>query len=171
MKQDVDVVMKSCGETKDDLFFMNEAFKQAQKALAINEVPVGCVIVLDGKIVARGYNKREKNNLSTNHAEIITINKACKKLNSWRLEDCTLYVTLEPCVMCAGAIIQSRIKRVVYGALDYRFGAHKSITNLFDLKLNHKVDVTGGILEEKCSKIITDFFSSLRIKKSIEKQK
>jgi tRNA(adenine34) deaminase len=150
---------------------MKEALKQAQKALAIDEVPVGCVITLNDKIIARGYNKREKDNLSTNHAEIITINKACKKLNSWRLEDCTLYVTLEPCVMCAGAIIQSRIKRVVYGALDYRFGAHQSITNLFELKMNHKVDVKSGVLEEECSKIITDFFSALRIKKSIEKQK
>ena len=170
MNQDVDVVMKSCGVNKDE-YYMREALKQAQKALAIDEVPVGCVIVLDNQIIARGYNKREKDNLSTAHAEIITINKACKRLNSWRLEDCTLYVTLEPCVMCAGAIIQSRIKRVVYGALDYRFGAHKSITNLFDVKLNHKVEVEGGILEEECSKIITDFFSNLRFKKSIEKQK
>jgi tRNA(adenine34) deaminase len=171
MKLDVDVVMKSCGVINKDEYFMREALKQANKALAIDEVPVGCVIVLNDKIIARGYNKREKENLSTNHAEIITINKACKKLNSWRLEDCTMYVTLEPCVMCAGAIIQSRFKRVVYGALDYRFGAHQSITNLFDLKLNHKVEVTSGILEEECSKIITNFFSSLRIKKSIEKQK
>ena len=171
MKQDVDVVMKSCGVINKDVYFMKEALKQAQKALAIDEVPVGCVITLNDKIIARGYNKREKDNLSTNHAEIITINKACKKLDSWRLEDCTLYVTLEPCVMCAGAIIQSRIKRVVYGALDYRFGAHQSITNLFELKMNHKVDVKSGVLEEECSKIITDFFSALRIKKSIEKQK
>jgi tRNA(adenine34) deaminase len=171
MKQDVDVVMKSCGVNNKDVHFMKEALKQAQKALSIDEVPVGCVITLNDKIIARGYNKREKDNLSTNHAEIITINKACKKLNSWRLEDCTLYVTLEPCVMCAGAIIQSRIKRVVYGALDYRFGAHQSITNLFDLKLNHKVEVKSGVLEEECSKMITDFFSALRMKKSIEKQK
>ena len=171
MKLDVDVVMKSYGVNNKDEYYMREALKQANKALAINEVPVGCVIVLNDKIIARGYNKREKENLSTNHAEIITINKACKKLNSWRLEDCTMYVTLEPCVMCAGAIIQSRVKKVVYGALDYRFGAHQSITNLFELKLNHKVEVVGGILEEECSKIITDFFSSLRIKKSIEKQK
>ena len=171
MKLDVDVVMKSYGVNNKDEYFMMEALKQANKALAIDEVPVGCVITLNDKIIARGYNKREKEKLSTNHAEIITINKACKKLNSWRLEDCTMYVTLEPCVMCAGAIIQSRIKRVVYGALDYRFGAHKSITNMFELKLNHKVEVEGGILEEDCSKIITDFFSALRIKKSIEKQK
>ena len=171
MKQDVDAVMKSYGVNNKDEHFMREALKQANKALAIDEVPVGCVITLDDKIIARGYNMREKEKLSTNHAEIITINKACKKLNSWRLEDCTMYVTLEPCVMCAGAIIQSRVKRVVYGALDYRFGAHQSITNLFDLKLNHKVEVVGGILENECSKIITDFFSALRVKKSIEKQK
>lgn len=165
MKQDVDVVMKSYGVINKDIYYMKEALKQAQKALLIDEVPVGCVIVLNDKIIARGYNKREKNQLSTNHAEIITINKACKKLNSWRLEDCTLYVTLEPCVMCAGAIIQSRVKRVVYGALDYRFGAHKSITNMFELKLNHKVEIDGGILEEECSKIISDFFLELRKKK------
>ena len=171
MKLDVDAAMKSYGVSNKDEFFMREALKQAKKALAIDEVPVGCVITLGDEIIARGYNKREKDNLSTNHAEIITINKACKKLNSWRLEDCTLYVTLEPCVMCAGAIIQSRIKRVVYGALDYRFGAHQSITNLFDIKFNHKVEVESGILQEECSKIITDFFSALRMKKSIEKQK
>lgn len=165
MKQDVDVVMKSYGVINKDIYYMKEALKQAQKAMLIDEVPVGCVIVLNDKIIARGYNKREKNQLSTNHAEIITINKACKKLNSWRLEDCTLYVTLEPCVMCAGAIIQSRIKRVVYGALDYRFGAHKSITNMFELKLNHKVEINGGILEEECSKMISDFFFELRKKK------
>ena len=171
MKQDADAVMKFYGVNNKDEFFMKEALKQAKKAYDINEVPIGCVITLDDKIIARGYNKREKDNLSTNHAEIITINKACKKLNSWRLEDCTLYVTLEPCVMCAGAIIQSRIKRVVYGAVDYRFGAHQSITNLFDIQLNHKVEVESGILQEECSKIITDFFSALRMKKSIEKQK
>lgn len=171
MKQDVDVVMKSCGVNNKDEHYMKEALKQAKKALAIDEVPVGCVIVLNDEIIARGYNKREKDNLSTAHAEMIAITKACKKLNSWRLEDCVMYVTLEPCVMCAGAIIQSRIKKVVYGALDYRFGAHISVTNLFDVKLNHKVEVKGGILEEECSKIITKFFSDLRLKKSIEKQK
>ena len=145
-----------------DLKYMREALKEANKAKAINEVPVGCVIVYNDKIIARGHNKRETANLSTAHAEIIAINKACKKLNSWRLEDCTLYVTLEPCLMCSGAIIQSRIPRVVYGAYDYRFGAHKSLINLFDVKVNHTVSVTPGILEEECSKIIKDFFMSLR---------
>ena len=154
----------------NDIKYMREALKEAQKALAIEEVPVGCVIVYNDKIIARGYNKRETANLSTAHAEVITINKACKKLNSWRLEDCTLYVTLEPCVMCAGAIIQSRIPRVVYGAYDYRFGAHKSLINLFDVKMNHTVSLTSGVLEEECSKIIKDFFNDLRAKNSIEKK-
>jgi len=147
---------------RNDSYYINLAYKEALKALAIDEVPIGAVIVLDGKVIARGYNKRETKNNSLAHAEIVAINKACKKLNSWRLEDATLYVTLEPCAMCAGAIIQSRIKRVVYGAYDYRFGAHKSIINLFDVKFNHMVDVVGGIEEEKCSKLIKDFFKNLR---------
>lgn len=154
----------------NDIKYMREALKEAKKALAIDEVPVGCVIVYNDKIIARGYNKRESSNLSTAHAEIITINKACKKLNSWRLENCTMYVTLEPCLMCSGAIIQSRIPRVVYGAYDYRFGAHKSLINLFDIKTNHTVSIVPGVLEEECSKIISDFFSDLRVKNSIEKK-
>ncbi len=154
----------------NDIKYMREALKEAKKALAIDEVPVGCVIVYNDKIIARDYNKRESSNLSTAHAEIITINKACKKLNSWRLENCTMYVTLEPCLMCSGAIIQSRIPRVVYGAYDYRFGAHKSLINLFDIKTNHTVSIVPGVLEEECSKIISDFFSDLRVKNSIEKK-
>ncbi len=147
---------------RNDSYYINLAYKEALKALAIDEVPIGAVIVLDGKVIARGYNKRETKNNALAHAEIVAINKACKKLNSWRLEDATLYVTLEPCAMCAGAIIQSRIKNVVYGAYDYRFGAHKSIINLFDVKFNHMVNVKGGVEEEKCSKLIKDFFKQLR---------
>lgn len=150
---------------RNDEYYMRQALKEALKADKIDEVPIGCVIVLDGKIIARGYNKREKLENSLAHAEIVAINKACKKINSWRLEDATMYITLEPCVMCSGAIIQSRIKKVIYGAYDYRFGAHKSIINLFDVKFNHQVDIKGGLLEEECSNLIKDFFKRLRVEK------
>ena len=151
-----------------EIYDMKYALKEAKKAYEIGEIPVGCVIVYNDKIIARAYNKRENNNISTAHAEILAINKACKKLNSWRLEDCDIYITLEPCAMCAGAIIQSRIKNCYYGAYDYRFGAHKSIINLFDVKFNHNVNIYGGILEDECSKIIKDFFKELRNLKFVE---
>lgn len=149
-----------------DIKYMREALKEAKKAYKINEIPVGCVIVLNDKIIARGYNKRESNNQATDHAEIIAIRKASKKLNSWRLDECKMYITLEPCVMCSGAIIQSRIKGVIYGAKDYRFGCHDSIINLFDVDFNHKVNIKGSILEEECSKLISNFFKELREKKN-----
>ena len=145
---------------------MKKAIEEAKKAYSIDEVPIGCVIVYDGKIIARAHNEREKKQSSLAHAEILAISKACKKLNSWRLEDCTMYITLEPCAMCSGAIIQSRIPKVIYGAYDYRFGAHKSITNLFDVKFNHEVDIEGGLLEDECKTLITSFFKELRMKKS-----
>ena len=145
-----------------DIKYMKEAIKEAKKAYLKKEVPIGCVIVYNDKIIARGHNERETKNSSLAHAEVIAIKKACKKLESWRLEDATMYITLEPCCMCGGAIIQSRIKRVVYGALDYRFGVHKSIMNLFDVPFNHKVNIDGGVLEEECSKMISDFFKELR---------
>ena len=141
---------------------MNEALKEAKKALLLKEVPVGAVIVYNDKIIARAYNKRETLNRSTAHAEILAIEKASKKLESWRLEDCIMYITLEPCLMCSGAIIQSRIKKVIYGALDPRFGTHVSKINLFDVKFNHTVDIQGGILKDECSNIIKDFFKDLR---------
>ena len=145
---------------------MKEALKEAKKSLITGDVPVGCIIVYDDKIIARGHNKREDKQQSLAHAEIVAINKACKKLGTWRLEDCTMYITLEPCVMCSGAIIQSRIPRVIYGAYDYRFGAHKSLINLFDVKFNHYVEISGGVLENECSIMIKDFFKELRDKKS-----
>lgn len=145
-----------------DIKYMKEAIKEANKAYLKNEVPIGCVIVYNDKIIGRGHNERETKQLSLAHAEIIAIKKACKKIESWRLEDSTIYITLEPCSMCGGAIIQSRIKRVVYGAKDYRFGVHQSIMNLFDVPFNHKVSVTASVLEDECSKLISDFFKELR---------
>lgn len=150
----------------NDIKFMREALKEAKKAYLINEIPVGCVIVHNDKIIARGYNKREKNNQAIDHAEIIAIKKASKKLNSWRLDECKMYITLEPCVMCSGAIIQSRIKEIIYGAKDYRFGCHKSLINLFDLDFNHKVMVKDYILEKECSSLISNFFKELRENKN-----
>ena len=146
----------------NDEYFMKLALKEAQKAYDIGEVPIGCVIVKDDKVIARGYNKREKLNSSLAHAEIIAINKASKKLNSWRLEGCKMYITLEPCIMCGGAIIQSRIDEVIYGAKDNRFGVHDSITNIFNLKFNHSVFIKNKVLENECSNIISDFFKKLR---------
>ncbi|MCR5113008.1 MAG: tRNA adenosine(34) deaminase TadA [Acholeplasmatales bacterium] len=151
-----------------DIKYMKAALKEAQKAYDKGEVPIGCVIVYNDKIIARGHNQRETLESPLAHAEVIAIKKASKKLNSWRLEDCTMYITLEPCVMCSGAIIQSRIPKVIYGALDYRFGTHKSIANIFDIKFNHTVDISGGLMEEECSNIITQFFKELRAKKHLE---
>lgn len=143
--------------------FMIEALKEAEKSANFDEVPVGAVIVKDGKIIARGHNLREKNNDPTAHAEIIAIRKACKKLNSWRLENCTIYVTIEPCSMCAGTLLWTRIKKIVYGAKDPKGGAICSSLSLFESKnINHHPEILGGILEEKCSSIMKDFFRNKR---------
>lgn len=144
---------------------MKCALKEAKKAYDLGEIPVGCVIVKDDKIIARGHNMRENKNSPIAHAEIIAIEKAAKKLDSWRLIDTTMYITLEPCVMCSGAIIQSRIPKVIYGTKDPRFGAHVSLLNIFDVKMNHDVDIKGGLLEEESSMLIKDFFKELRNKK------
>ena len=143
--------------------FMKEALKEAKKAYDKLEVPVGAVIVKDGKIIARAHNLKETKCDTTNHAEIIAIQKASKKLKSWRLLDCEMYVTLEPCSMCAGAIINSRIKKVYIGANDEKTGAVGSVLNLFeDYKFNHNVEFEKGILKEECENILKDFFKNLR---------
>lgn len=142
---------------------MTRAIELAKKASEIGEIPVGAVIVNSkGEVVAEGMNQRESMNSPTAHAEIIAIEKASTALNSWRLNDCTLYVTLEPCVMCAGAIINSRIKRLVYGAFDEKGGACSSVINLFELPLNHKPLVRSRILESDCSALLRDYFKNLR---------
>lgn len=143
--------------------FMRIAISEAKKAFSSDEVPVGAVIVKDGKVIARGHNVREKTNLATAHAEIIAIQKACKKLDSWRLDDCDLYVTLEPCIMCAGAIINARIKKVYFGAAEPKCGAVVSKFNLLSSgALNWRSDSEGGILNEECSSLISEFFRSKR---------
>lgn len=143
--------------------FMKEALKEAKKAYDKLEVPVGCVIVKDDKIIAHGHNLKETKFDTTKHAEIIAIQKASKKLKSWRLLDCDMYVTLEPCSMCAGAIINSRIKNLYIGTLDEKTGAAGSVLNLFeDYTFNHKVNVEKGILKKDCEKILKDFFKELR---------
>ena len=143
--------------------FMKEALREAQKAYEKLEVPVGCVIVKDGKIIARAHNLKETKYDTTKHAEILAIQKASKKLKSWRLIDCEMYVTLEPCSMCAGAIINSRIKKVYIGAMDEKTGACGSVLNLFDdYTFNHKVELEAGIMIEECEKILKDFFKNLR---------
>ncbi len=151
--------------TNDELF-MQEALKEAKLAYDLNEVPVGCVIVKDNEIISRAHNQRETSQLSTAHAEIIAIEKACKKLKTWRLEGCDLYVTLEPCLMCSGAIINSRIKRVIYGALEPKFGAHKSLTNVYDIAFNHKVEVSPLVMAEESNKLLKAFFQKLRNEKN-----
>ena len=142
--------------------YMKEAIKEAQKAAEELEVPVGAVVVYKNKIISRGRNRRENSQNALLHAEIEAINNACKKLNSWRLIDCKLYVTLEPCPMCAGAIINSRISEIIYGASDPKAGSCGSVINLFSLPYNHKPAVTSGILKDECREILSDFFKKLR---------
>lgn len=146
-----------------DEYFMAEAIKEAKKAAKEDEVPIGAVIVLDGKIIARGHNKREKTLDPTMHAEVDAIRKACKKICSWRLVECTIYVTVEPCSMCAGTILWTRMKRIVYGTKDPKGGALGSSYNLFvQPNLNHYPEITGGILVDKCSEIMKNYFKLKR---------
>ena len=145
--------------------FMAEALKQAKKAAVIGEMPIGAVIVHEGKIIARGYNRRESKKNALLHAEVIAIDRACKKLGGWRLPECSLYVTLEPCPMCAGAILNARIDKVYFGAADEKSGCAVSAVNLLGMGLlNHCAEVEGGVLEDKCSALLKDFFRSLRNK-------
>lgn len=154
----------------EDEKFMKEAIRQAKKAEAIGDVPIGCVIVSDGRIIARGYNKRNRNKTVLAHAELLAMSKACKKAGDWRLEDCTMYITLEPCQMCAGAIVQARIPRVVIGSINPKAGCGGSILNLLQMKeFNHQVEVTRGVLEEECSEMLSAFFRKLRQKKKEKK--
>ena len=147
-----------------DQKYMELALKEAKKAATIDEVPIGAVIVRDGKIIARGHNLREKTLDPTAHAEIVAIRKACKKAKSWRLEGSTIYVTVEPCAMCAGTILWSRIERVVYGAKDLKGGALGTTFDLYQVKnLNHYPNVTSGIMEEECAEIIRNYFKNKRI--------
>lgn len=148
----------------EDYRFMEEAIKEAKKAASKKEVPVGAVIVKEGKIIARGHNQRESTNDATSHAEIIAIRKASKKIKNWRLSGCTLYVTVEPCPMCAGAIVQARIDRVVYGAKDPKAGAVETLYQILsDKRLNHQVkEVISGVKEEECAELLKDFFKKLR---------
>ena len=146
--------------------FMKEALKEAIKAYKKEEVPVGAVIVKNGEIIEKAHNLKETKKNAICHAEILAIKKASKKLDAWRLEDCEMYVTLEPCSMCAGALIQSRIKKIYIGTMDYKTGACGSVFNLFeDYTFNHKVECETGILKEECEKILQDFFKELRKKK------
>ena len=148
---------------KDDTYFMNIALKEAYKALLLDEVPVGALIVKNDAIIAKAYNKREKLNDPTAHAEILAIRKACKKLGVWRLDGCRMYVTIEPCSMCAGTLLWTRIDAIVYGAKDIKGGALGSSYNLFEQKnLNHKPIIIGGILASECGQIVSDFFRSKR---------
>jgi tRNA(adenine34) deaminase len=151
--------------TQDEKF-MKAALKEARKAYKLDEVPIGCVIVQDGRVIARGYNRRNTEGNTLAHAELAAIRKASKKTGDWRLEDCTLYVTLEPCQMCAGAIVQSRMKRVVIGSMNPKAGCAGSVINLLQMKeFNHQVEIERGVLEGECSEMLSGFFRELRTRK------
>ncbi len=149
----------------EDEKYMKEAIRQAGKAYAIGEVPIGCVIVYEGKIIGRGYNRRKVDQNVISHAEMVAIKKACKKMGDWRLEECTMYVTLEPCQMCSGAIVQARMKRVVVGCMNPKAGCAGSILNLLQMEeFNHQVELSCGVMEEECSRMMKGFFRELREK-------
>ncbi len=153
-------------QSKLDQRFMKEALRQAKKAAALWEVPIGCVIVYEGKIIARGYNRRNTDFNTLSHAELNAIRKASKRLGDWRLEGCTMYVTLEPCQMCAGALVQSRIDKVVIGCMNPKAGCAGSVMNLLQIdQFNHQVEVERGVLEEECSEMLSRFFRELRARK------
>lgn len=151
--------------------YMKQAIRLARKAADIGEVPIGCVIVYEGKVIGRGYNRRTTDHNALAHAEIAAIRKACKKMGDWRLEDCEMYVTLEPCQMCAGAIVQARMKKVYIGCMNPKAGCAGSVLNILQVeKFNHQVEIEQGILGEECSKMMTDFFKALRKRVKAQKQ-
>lgn len=155
----------------EDERYMKEAVRQAKKAYALGEVPIGCVIVHDGKIIGRGYNRRNTDKSTLSHAEIIAIRKAGRVIGDWRLEDCTLYVTLEPCQMCAGAIVQARIPRVVMACMNPKAGCAGSVLNIFDMpQFNHQVESVRGVMESECAQMLRTFFKELRIRNKAGKE-
>ena len=159
-------------EHEMNLNYMKQAIKEAKKAAKIGEVPIGCVIVYENKIIARGYNKRNTKKTTLAHAELLAIQKASKVLGDWRLEDCSMYVTLEPCQMCSGAIVQARIKEVVVGAMNPKAGCAGSILNLLQMEqFNHQVELITGVMEEECAAVLQEFFKALRVKNKLEKEK
>lgn len=165
------IARRSTKSMTQDEKYMKAAITQAKKAAALNEVPIGCVIVQDGKIIARGYNRRNTDKNTLAHAELAAIRKASKKTGDWRLEDCTMYVTLEPCQMCAGAIVQSRLKRVVIATMNPKAGCAGSVLNLLQMEaFNHQVEITRGVREEECAALLSDFFRKLRQKKKTAKE-
>ena len=163
----MDIAMR---KLTDDERFMKAAIREAKKAEKLEEVPIGCVIVYEGKIIARGYNRRNTDKNTLSHAELNAIRKASKKLGDWRLEGCTIYITLEPCQMCAGAIVQARITRAVIGSMNAKAGCAGSVLNILEMpQFNHQVEVTRGVLQEECSEMLSEFFRRLRTKKKEEK--
>ena len=165
--------MKSNQMTKvrDNEWYMKQALKEAKKAYELGEVPIGCVIVYNGKIIGRGYNRRNTDKNTLCHAEITAVKKASKVMGDWRLEGCTMYVTLEPCQMCAGACVQSRIDKVVIGCMSPKSGCAGSVINILDMEqFNHQVEIETGVLEKECSIMLTRFFEELRIRNKAEKQ-
>lgn len=158
-------------ETNLDKKYMKDAYRQAKKAYALGEVPIGCVIVHKGRVIGRGYNRRNTDKSTLAHAEITAIKRASKIIGDWRLEECTMYVTLEPCQMCAGAIVQARIPRVVMACMNPKAGCAGSILNILDMpEFNHQVEAVRGVMEEECSALLKTFFKELRIRNKQEKQ-
>ena len=158
-------------QKKIDEKYMRQAIRQAKKAYDLDETPIGCVIVHEGQVIGRGYNRRNTDKNPLAHAEITAIRKASRKIGDWRLEECTLYVTLEPCQMCAGAIVQSRVARVVVGCMNPKAGCAGSILNLLDMKeFNHQVQLETGVMEEECSALMKEFFKELRMKQKMRKK-
>ena len=153
-------------QEKHDEKYMKMALKEAKKAYELNEVPIGCVIVRDDKVIGKGYNKRNTDKNVLSHAELIAMKQACKKTGDWRLEDCTMYVTLDPCQMCAGAMVQARLKKVVIGSMNAKAGCAGSVLNILQMDaFNHQVEIERGVLEEECSTLISGFFADLREQK------